>query len=242
MKFLTFIVIFFIFIGCSQKEYTLFSKNQSTSTSMQNSAQLLKKPYKIRVHDRLAITIFEYPELNTALKKDSLGLEVSSDGTILLPLIGKIKVAGLTKEELTNKLLRKYSAYLEKAALKVEILNQKIYILGEVKKPGAFLYNHFLTPTPIQIIAEAGGLTDAADRENIFIVRGTKSDHVIAKLNLTDLDNIRQNNIILEPQDIVYVAHNKMKDSTLPLNGIEPGVNLINTIFNALTVYQVWKN
>ena len=239
MKLLVAIFTVVIFIGCSQKEHTLFQKNKLYKSS--NNNQMLKKPYKIKPHDRLAITIFEYPELDKDLKRNTKGLEVSEDGTILLPLIGTIKVTGLTKQELTQNLLKKYSLYLEKAALKVEILNQKIYILGEVKKPGAFAYEQFSTPTPIQALVEAGGLTNYADRKHLFVIRGTRSDHVATKLDLTSLEDIRQNNIILEPQDIVYIPHNKMKDTTLELNGMEPGVNLINTIFNALTVYQVWK-
>jgi len=170
------------------------------------------------------------------------GIEVTSRGTVMLPLVGRIRVAGLTKEMLENRLYRLYGEYLENSpAVKVEVLNKKVYVLGEVKNPGALAYDRQSFLTPLKAIAQRGGLTDTAKRGEVLIVRGDRKKYDVAVLDLTDMRSLAQNNIVLQPEDIVYVAHNGIKDLNLPLNGMDPSLSLINTIFNSIAIYSVFK-
>ncbi|OQX74452.1 MAG: hypothetical protein B6D59_02510 [Campylobacteraceae bacterium 4484_4] len=229
-----------LFLSCAQKRGALFLNTKADqNASIQHMAP---KPITIKPHDRLSILFFEYPELSTRSKEASdKGIEVSDDGTVLLPIIGKIRVADLTTEELRNILYRRYSAYLENPALSVDILNQKIYVIGEVKQPGAFAYDKTRTFTPLKALSEAGGLTDSAARDEVYILRGTPEEYSLVRMNLQDLYSVAQTNITLMPDDIIYVAPNGMKRTTLPLNGIDPALGLVNTIFNAITIYKVWN-
>ncbi len=232
--------LYFVISGCSSNKYQLFSKHQSGYCS---SGFFAKHEYIIKPHDRISITFYQYPELSTQSKaKEDIGIEVTSSGTVLLPLVGRIKVSGMSKEMLEDKLYKLYSKYLEKSpALKVEVLNQKIYVLGEVKDPGALIYNQQSFVTPLKAIAQRGGLSDFAKRNSVLIVRGNRQKYDIAKLDLTDMRSLAQNNIILQPEDIVYVSHNSLKDINLPLSGMSPSLELLNTLFNTATLYQVIK-
>ncbi len=235
-----FLVLLVLITGCTSNKYQLFSKNQTHYCS---AGFFSKHEYIIKPHDRISIQFYQYPEFSTQPKTgDDLGIEVRTNGTVLLPLVGTVKVSGMTKEMLENRLYKLYSQYLEKSpALKVEVLNQKIYVLGEVKDPGALDYNQQSFITPLKAIAQRGGLSDFAKRNSILIVRGNKSHYDIAKVDLTDMRSLNQFNIVLQPEDIVYVSHNSLKDINLPLNGMTPSLELLNTLFNTATLYQVIK-
>ncbi len=243
MKIYTFLVIILLlFSACSSKERVLFNKNKTIDYG--SSAFIGHKHYKIKSHDRLSIIFFEYPELGTKNKDVSetdVGLEVRSDGTILLPLVGKVYVAGMDKEKVEDILYSKYSSYLEKPALRVEILNQNIYVLGEVKNPGVISMLGHRSLTPIKVIAQRGGMTDFAQRNIIKVIRGTKENYRVIHIDLTDMRSIQANNIDLLPDDIVYVAHNNVKDFNLPISGSDPSLSWIGTLFSTLTLYQVFK-
>jgi len=236
------VVLLILFSGCSGKKHELFYKNSQVVHYDVPSAT--HAVYKIKTGDRLSIIFFQYPELSTKskdLSESDVGIEVRSDGSIVMPLIGKVFVRGLTKEAVSDLLYKKYSSYLEKPALRVEILNQRIYVLGEVKNPGAIKMMKYRKITPVQAISERGGLTDFAQREVIKVVRGTRDNYYVIHIDLTDLQSIRASNFNLLPDDIVYVAHNKVKDFNLPLSGANPSLSWINTLFSALTLYQVYK-
>ncbi len=234
-------VLLFSIGGCSSKKHQLFSKHR---TPVVTKGFYQQRDYVIKPHDRISILVYQYPELGTyrdGMQRDN-GIEVTSRGTILLPLVGRIKVAGMTKEMLEDKLYRLYGEYLENSpAVKVDVLNKKVYVIGEVKNPGALEYDRQSFLTPLKAIAQRGGLTDTAKRSQVLIVRGNRKKYDVAVLDLTDMQSLAHYNIVLQPEDIVYVAHNSIKDINLPLNGMAPSLSLINTIFNSVAIYSVFK-
>lgn len=237
-----FAIVLTLFSGCSGKKRELFYKNRQVVHDNRTFSGHCQ--YQIRAGDRLSIVFFEYPELSTKskdLSESDVGVEVRFDGTILMPLIGKILVEGMTKEMLVDILYQKYSTYLEKPALRIEVLNQKIYVLGEVKNPGAIDLMKYRTITPLEAIVVRGGLTDTAQRDVIKVVRGTRDSYQIIHIDLTDMQSIYSQNINLLPDDIVYVAHNNIKDFNLPLSGADASLSWINTLFSTLTLYQVFR-
>jgi len=239
---LTIIVV--LFNGCTSKNNRLFNKNIPLVDNYKNMKIPINESYKIKSFDRLSIIFFEYPELSTKNKdrsENDIGIEVSSEGKIMMPLIGKILVSGKSKEEVVDMLYDRYSEYLEKPALRVEILNQKIYVLGEVKNPGSVNLLSQREITPLKAIVERGGLTDFAQRDIIKVVRGTEKNYRIFSMDLTDMQSFSENNIELLPNDIVYVAHNSVKDFNIPLSGASPSLSWINTLFSTLTLYQALR-
>ncbi len=234
------LIIILLFFGCSSTKHQLFSKNRQTYIS---PSFFQKHDYIIKPHDRLLVVIYGYPNLSTTQDKDDYGLEVAEDGKITLPIIGRIKVAGFTKNMVQRRLYNIYGTYLErKPSVKVEVLNKKIYVLGAVKNPGTLEFNKNSFITPLKAVSIRGGLAKNAKRDRILIVRGTKKRYAVAVLDLTDINSLKKYNILLQPEDIVYVADNSVSDFNLPLNGMEPSLSLINTVFSAITTYYVIKS
>lgn len=123
------------------------------------------REYKISPYDSLQISVFQVQDLNRTVN-------VNADGTITLPLVGKLTMAGKTTqqaEELLADRLRK--SYLQSPQVSVSVakFGQRVTVSGSVKNPRVITVDSQLTLT--EAIANAGGLSDLANGNRVHIVR-----------------------------------------------------------------------
>jgi polysaccharide export outer membrane protein len=141
--------------------------------------------------------------------KDMSGeVTVRTDGKISIPLLNDIQAAGLTPEQLRERLVSESKKYIEDPNVTIvvkQINSRKVFITGEVVKPGPYPLNGPMTV--VQLLALAGGLKDFADSNNIAILR-TEDGHPVrlqfSYKYVTEGKNLRQN-ITLKPGDTVVV-------------------------------------
>lgn len=153
--------------------------------------------YRISARDILEIQVFQVPDLNKTV-------QVNEDGTITLPLVGKISFAGLTIEQaqnsLADKLKRKY-LQSPQVSIFVKQFGQRVTVSGEVKTPKVLAVDGAVTLT--QAIANAGGVSDLADSGRIHVAR-SRGGHVSDTIyNLDDIQAGKKVDPILEGGDIV---------------------------------------
>ena len=139
---------------------------------------------------------------------------VSNDGTIEFPIIGKIKVGGLTKTECESLILEKIRPYLaesEKPIVTVRMSSYSISVLGEVQKPGSFQVSREKINV-FEALAQAGDMTIYGVRDRVRLIRedatGKKEIHM---LDLTDANIINSPYYYLQQNDIVYVEPSNVK-------------------------------
>src|SRR5262249_4932412 len=141
-------------------------------------------------------------------KDMSTEVAVRPDGKISLPLLNDILAAGLTPETLRQNLTKAASKFIEDPTVTVvvkEINSRKVFITGQVTKPGP--YSLTGPTTVVQLIAMAGGLQEYADGKNITIMRTENGKPASFKFNYKDVlhgRNLKQN-IELKPGDTVIV-------------------------------------
>lgn len=163
--------------------------------------------YIIGPKDLLEISVFGLEELNTTAR-------VSEDGMITLPLLGELEVADLTKSEVEKKLTRLFEEkYLKNPQVTVfikEYRSRMVSILGAVNKPGD--YELLGRQTLLQMISQAGGLTEDAGKE-ITIIRkkeeGSNHSFTIPIEDLVEKGDVELN-IVLEPGDIINIPIDKI--------------------------------
>ena len=246
------------FNGCATKDnYTLFNQAQIDQTApyqtQQNQTQYtpsqysqtpatqerlsqldtLQFEYKILPHDRVSVIVYKHPELSTAnlnSMQQERGLLVNSRGDIRLPLVKQVHLAGLTQTEAEERLEEAFRTYLKQPDIQIEVLNKRAYIVGEVRNPGEIeLVNERLTL--LQLIAKAGDITDQANRKSILIMRGGREGNNHTELvDLTDVNSLRTANLMIKPNDIVYVMPNKMKVFNTRVNELDPIFNLLGDV------------
>lgn len=150
---------------------------------------------------------------------------VDSKGDIEFPVLGKIHVAGLTREQLAKKIaaLLIETSQLKDPIVTVEFANTGIVILGEVSSPGRYEFNkdHL---TIIDAIAMAGDLKMNGMRTNILVMRNLGDGKMEAyRVNLLNAQQLASSPVYyLQQDDVIYVEPNdKAKRETTP-NGNTP--------------------
>ena len=172
----------------------------------------------------------------------SSGLEVStdyylvnSDGCIDFPIIGKIKVAGMTKSEVTTTLCDlMYPKYVtEKPTIDIRLMNFRVTVAGAVKQPGVYQSKNERM-TFLEALAMAGDMDIKGDRENILLYRtnadGTREVH---RLNLHDRNFLLSPYYNLQQNDFIYVTPNSsMRQGAWQMN---PAVTATITIVGGMS-------
>ena len=134
-------------------------------------------PYRIGADDELEIIVWTQPQLSGKVI-------VASDGTIAMPLIGRVPAAGQTPEELKADLEKRYVRYVHDPNATVRVSNPAshvFYVIGEVNKPGA--YKLHSGEVLSQALAEAGGFGEFADPSKIRILRHKETETVVLTVN-----------------------------------------------------------
>jgi polysaccharide export outer membrane protein len=135
-------------------------------------------------------------------------LTVRPDGMITLPLVGDIRAAGLTPEALRGEIEKISSRLITEPNVTVavkEINSRKVFITGEVDKPGPYPLTG--PRTVMQLISVAGGLLEYADKDNIVVLRTIDGQQKSYKFRYSDVSRGRglEQNIELQPGDTVVV-------------------------------------
>lgn len=137
---------------------------------------------------------------------------VSNDGTIDFPVLGRLKVSGLTKTEAENLIREKLGVYLKESPIvTVRTASYKISVLGEVARPGIFTVNYEKINV-FEALALAGDLTIWGMRDNVKLIRENEVGEIeVINLNLNKSDFVGGPYYHLLQNDILYVTPNKAK-------------------------------
>lgn len=166
-------------------------------------AQLKKSDYMLSGADLLEITVFGEKDLDRAVR-------VSQNGTITFPLIGSVKVGGLTTAAAEDALAKALGAYLRSPQVTVfikEYGNKKVFVFGQVTKPGAFELPTETKMTVLEAVSQAGGFTQIAapDRTRVIRLVEGKSQSFTIEVSAITKRGEKDKDIVLEPSDIVFV-------------------------------------
>lgn len=145
-----------------------------------------------------------------------LGYDVNHEGNILLPVVGEIKVVGLTIQE-SRILIQTYiDKIFKNATVECKLLSFKFTVIGEVKIPGTYVnYNNYLTV--FEAIGRAGGLSDFGRRDRILVIRPFEGGTKTYRLNLKDKQILSSQAYFLLPNDVVIIEPESKKIFNLNL-------------------------
>jgi polysaccharide export outer membrane protein len=149
---------------------------------------------------------------------------VDNNGFIEFPILGKLKVEGLTRTGLIDFLKVQLKPYLKSdPVINITILNFRIAITGEVARPGSFIINSERVTLP-DALALAGDLTIFGKRTNIIVLRDVNGVKTINRLDLTKTDFINSEFFYLTQNDVIYVEPNKTR---INASAIGPNASVI---------------
>ena len=155
--------------------------------------------YKIGPQDVLRVDVWKETEI-------SRSVPVRPDGKISLPLLNDVQAAGLTAMELANTITEGLKKFINNPQVTVtvsEINSRRVYVTGEVTRPGAFP----LLPnmTALQALTSAGGFTQFSNPKKIYVLRNENGKQVKHPFNYKSVVDGKQDDIPLQPGDTIVV-------------------------------------
>ena len=232
-----------LFFSCTSKKN--ISYLQDIDTAVVPSSALVYEP-QLQEDDVLSITVAaENPELTAIFNLPEVqGLStnataqnrlktylVDNEGYIDFPVLGRLKLAGLTKGEAIKKMTVRIADYIKNPIITIRILNFKISVLGEVQRPGSFPFGSERI-TVLEALSLAGDLTIYGKRNNVLLIReseGVKSYH---RIDLTSTLFLNSQYYYLAQNDILIVEPNNTKINS---SVVGPNVSAILSAVSILT-------
>ncbi|MDO6518261.1 polysaccharide biosynthesis/export family protein [Zobellia uliginosa] len=150
------------------------------------------------------------------IRPEQVDYLVDKEGEIDFPVIGKIKIAGLSGEEVRVLLRDRLSDYLKDPIINIRLRNFSISVLGEVNRPGTYPVDGERI-TIMEALGLAGDLTIKGKRENVMVIRDFDGTKVYTRIDLTKKEALSSPVYYLTQNDVVYVEPNNsaIKSSTL---------------------------
>lgn len=217
----------FVLSSCVTNKKYVYLQNEDVNVkdlpkdTIIRSYDLQKYEYRIQPEDNISVrfeslTPQEYDIFNRSLVPQQQNMNLNQGNAILIgelvdpageisyPVIGKVKVAGLTVYEIQTKLQALANQYLESPVVKVRLINFRLTLLGEVKQEGTVILPNNRVSF-IEAIGLAGGLTDFADKRNVKLIRQINGKAEVRYLNLLDESFINSPEYYVYQNDILIV-------------------------------------
>jgi polysaccharide export outer membrane protein len=165
------------------------------------------------------------------------GYTVDPSGAITLPLIGFVMVGGKTAIQAQAFIQEKASIYLKDASVQVKVLSFKVTLLGELRSPGVY-YNYSSSMTVLEAIGMAGGVTENAQLSQLLVVRRTPTGSKSYRLDLSEKKLLASEAYYLQPNDVIYVNADKLKNIRLTTPTYSFVLSAITTLMVLLQYFR----
>lgn len=238
-KTLTVVLLAVILASCNSTKRVIYKFNKDEAAK----ALVADGQIRIKPLDRLTVVVSsKNPELaapfNATTSYNSLSVNplgassnsgvqsvqvrtVDEQGMMEFPIIGKVQCSGKTRSELAAEISKKIidGGYISDAVVNIQFADMKIYVLGEVSRPGQFDINRDKV-TVLEALAMAGDMTIYGNRENVVVIRRNddNKNHEIFEMNFLEGTQMNSPAFYLQQGDVVYVQPNKYKAATAEIN------------------------
>ena len=161
------------------------------------------------------------------------GYVVNSNGEVTLPLLGVVKVGGLTSAQLSTQLQQQLLSFLSKPNVAVKIVNFKVAVLGDVLRPNIYRStSDRLTIT--EALSLAGDLNVTAKRDDITLVREINGKRTYIPIDLTSKKLFQSPYFYMKSNDLLFVQPGKLKLAT-----VDTGYRNASLIISALSLIAI---
>lgn len=253
-KVLLFTVLCVLLTACAQPKDVIYFQGVDSLTPEQLEAMSQTYSTKLTYDDMLSITVSNWDPSSVApfnppvyaysvegeqafvASQSMFTYLVDKNGDIEFPVLGKIHVAGLTRQELASQLQERISKYVkDKPLVKVDLLNFKVTMMGEFNKPGSYTIKNDRV-TILDVIGMAGDLPLTANRKNILVIRENNGKKEIYRLDITDPNIFASPCFYLKQNDVVYAEPIKTKLRSRTSSDRQFTMSLITSLISSVSV------
>lgn len=201
-------LVFFmsVLVGCASTATVPGAAKDAVSTQEVTDALAQvrsSQSYVLQPGDLVDIRVYMEDNMNRILR-------ISGTGTVTFPLVGNIKISGLSLEQAEQKLAERLTAYLKQPQVSMlvkEYGNKTVYVLGQVSKPGAIQIPPEKQLTVLEAVTSVGGFTDIANTSKVRVLRVEDGKQQSMDVDVSQI--MKQGNksldITLQPGDVIFV-------------------------------------
>lgn len=161
---------------------------------------------------------------------------IDNTGNIEFPIIGTIKLGGLTRAEAIKKLKTEIEKYAKDPIINLRIINFDISVYGEVVRPGTFNIATERITLP-EVISMAGDMTIYGNRHNVLIIREDNGQKTFNYVDMTQADFINSPYYYLTQNDQVYIEPNKTKINSAAIGpNIAVGISALSLVITIIAL------
>lgn len=244
MKILLPVSIFILLLSSCSRPTTLFMATDAATTRLPQSLSDKIQDPVLRPGDKITISIWGHEDLSigsvnsvyNSNEETGKWVVLDDDGMVNLPKIGRIRMSGYTSKEANFFLEQQYQKHLKDPIINIKVLNHYVTVLGEVNRSGKYKIDNEKVSL-IELLGEAGGLTDYAKADGVRVIREEKNGSTNYQIDLSKAELLYQQNMILQPNDVVYVMPKKGKETgkkaakAAPFVGIITGLAVLISVF-----------
>ncbi|KQB99617.1 polysaccharide biosynthesis/export family protein [Pedobacter sp. Hv1] len=207
--------------------------------------------FKVQVHDVLAITVSSpspeaaamfnvgttssvQNENNTNVLTAMNGFAVDEKGDIQIPLVGAVKIVGLSLAEVRLLIQEKLTTYLKNPVVNIRLANFKISILGDVAKPGVYPINNQRVNIA-EALSLAGDLNITARRQDVLLVREIDGERKYIRFDMQSKDVFNSPYYYLQNNDVLYIQPDKVAYSNV--DNSYRNVGIILSVISILSIF-----
>jgi polysaccharide export outer membrane protein len=244
--------------SCSYKSRnTLFNTKDKIITDsvktiyvVNNGNNKDSKTHLLQIDDIITIRNLQNPDLvtgisiGTASPVANLPYKVDVDSTVSLPVIGKVNLVGMSIAEAERRITYLYQTgpiKMTNPIFDISVVNLKVTVLGEVLKQGNYMLTKERTNL-IEILGDAGGLSNRANKNTLQIIRGDLKNPEIFYVNLKDINTLSSDKLYLQNNDIIYVQPNRFALGADKLSSLSPFIQTVLILLNSALLISRFTN
>ncbi len=219
------LIVVLTFVGCSTAKRVPYFKNIADSVNV--SSTLPHSNYidpKIEPNDILQVVIQTIdPKTHNVFSQENTketvgtvqtsGYLVDKQGYVELPVVGRLKVAGMTTTEAKKAIRERATKVYKEPVVNVRFANFYVTVLGEVGRPGRYIVTNEKVSI-IDALGMAGDMTIFGKRENVLLIREEEDKKVFIRFDLNKTDCFQSPYYYLNSGDVIYIEPNKAKART----------------------------
>lgn len=242
--FLTVLTIL-LFTSCASKKEVVYFQNTGSFETIVDKNSFTPK---FKVDDLVNIHVSTLdPEASVpfnlfrgasegGLRPEQVDYLIDQDGEIDFPVIGKVKISGLSAQEVRVLLRKKLEDYLKDPIINIRLQNFTVTVLGQVNRPGTYPVNGERI-TILEALGLAGDLGVKGVRENVMVIRDFDGTKVYTRIDLTKKEAMSSPVYYLTQNDVVYVEPNQSAITSSSLdNRATIAISIASTLITATVI------
>ena len=251
---LSVVVVAGFLASCGVNSNVMFKEAKDDAANATSSDSIPLKPfeeYRISEDDKITFSITT--KNGTRIIEDMSGISqnprntiadieylVQKDGTVRLPIIGKVRIAGLTVSECEDTLEVRYTSQYQDPFVQLRVTNQRVIVFPGNGSDAKVIPLVNSNTTLMEALAQAGGITDRGKASAIKLMRKVNGERVIYTLDLSTIEGLRYVDMVVQANDYIYVEPTPELSREIA-EDVVPIVSLVSSallIFSAISVLK----